>query len=299
MFEYTKTRSSHTPYTRPIWVAYLSLIKPGIVLGNIFALVAGFFLALSAHASIPYYFLLLWLVLGSCCVITAACIINNCIDYQIDKLMLRTQKRAIPSGEASRSVALGYGFSLLVLGIVILYWHVNIFTCLLGVLGFFIYVILYSIALKKHSEYAILIGSLSGAIPPVMGYSALSPNLDMSMFLLFIMFTSWQIPHSYAIAIFRQKDYERAYIPVYPAKHGFQASKRQSLFFIALFFLSSSLLFWHSYASYLILVANVFACVYWVYYALIYKAKSHEEWGRKTFIASIQVITFLCLLMIL
>ncbi|STE87925.1 protoheme IX farnesyltransferase [Escherichia coli] len=110
-----------------------------------------------------------------------------------------------------------YATLLGIAGFMLLWFGANPLACWLGVMGFVVYVGVYSLYMKRHSVYGTLIGSLSGAAPPVIGYCAVTGEFDSGAAILLAIFSLWQMPHSYAIAIFRFKDYQAANIPVLPS----------------------------------------------------------------------------------
>ncbi len=191
---------------------YFSLVKPGILMGNSITLLGGFFLAM--HGLQFEVMPLLWAWLGMSMVIASGCILNNFIDRDIDALMERTKKRPSVQGTVSLSVALWLAMMLVCCGMGILWYGANPLSSYLSGLGWFTYVVLYSLWLKRSSVWGTAIGGVAGAIPPVVGYVALVARLDYPAVLLFCVLFLWQIPHSYAIALYREQDYRVARIPV-------------------------------------------------------------------------------------
>lgn len=159
-------------------------------------------------------------LVGLSLVVASGCAINNCIDSDIDRKMQRTQTRVTVTGEMSLVAAFFHGLFLGVLGFAILVIYTNMTAVFFAAFGYIIYVGLYSLYMKRNSVYGTLVGSLSGAVPPVVGYCAVSGQFDTAAAILLVMFSLWQMPHSYAIAIFRFKDYEAANIPVLPVAKG-------------------------------------------------------------------------------
>ena len=160
---------------------YYQLIKPGIIRGNAIPATAGFFLASRGNVS---YLLLLETLAGISLVIASGCVFNNYLDRHIDKKMARTKNRAIVQGLVSKQQALTYASVLGLLGLIILAVHTNWLTVAIGVAGLFFYVIVYGIA-KRRSVHSTLIGSISGALPPVAGYTAVTGRLDAVAITLF------------------------------------------------------------------------------------------------------------------
>ncbi len=207
------------------------LTKPGIIYANAFTAAVGFLFACKWKID---WRLFASLVAGTSLVIASACVCNNYIDRDIDKKMARTRDRALASGAISGREALLFAGVLGVLGFAILALETNAFTVVIGAVAFIDYVILYGIS-KRRSVHGTVVGSISGAAPIAAGYVAVSGRLTLDAWLLFAIMVAWQMPHFYAIAIFREGDYAAAGIPVWPVRRGIASTKRQILFYIGAF----------------------------------------------------------------
>lgn len=174
---------------------YLQVTKPGIIFGNLISTVGGFLLATQGRLD---WTLLLATVAGLSLVVASGCAINNCIDRDIDARMARTQKRVLVTGDMSPKAALAHGFVLGAAGFATLAIWTNVLALCCALFGFLIYVGVYSLYMKRKSVYGTLVGSLSGAVPPVAGYCAASGRFDSGAAILLLMFCLWQMPHSYA-----------------------------------------------------------------------------------------------------
>lgn len=180
--------------------SYLQVTKPGIIVGNLISVVGGFLLAAKGHMD---HMLFIYTVIGVSLVVASGCAFNNLIDRDIDRKMERTKNRVLVKGLVSVNSTFMLAIVLGFLGFVILYFGANPLAMWLAVMGFMVYVFIYSLYMKRHSVYGTLIGSLSGAAPPVIGYCAVSNEFDTGALILLAIFSLWQMPHSYAIAIFR------------------------------------------------------------------------------------------------
>ena len=201
---------------------YLQVTKPGIIFGNLISVIGGFLLASKGHIDYPLF---VWTLLGVSLVVASGCVFNNYIDRDIDRKMERTKNRVLVKGLISPEASLVYATLLGIAGFMLLWFGANPLACWLGVMGFVVYVGVYSLYMKRHSVYGTLIGSLSGAAPPVIGYCAVTGDFDSGAAILLAIFSLWQMPHSYAIAIFRFKDYQAANIPVLPVVKGISVAK--------------------------------------------------------------------------
>ncbi len=274
--------------------AYYLLTKPGIILGNAITTVGGFALASKGHFD---FLLFLASLAGLFCVIAAACVFNNYIDRESDKKMARTKNRALVKGEISGRNALIFAALLTLLGFLMFSFYTNLLTVCVALIGFLVYVILYS-NLKHRTTYATLIGSIAGAVPPVIGYTAVSDCFDIGAFILFMTIVLWQMPHFFAIAIYQFNDYLAASIPVLPVKKGMQETKVQMLLYVIAFGMTASMLTVFGYTGYLYLAATVLLALAWLWLSIQgFKAANDKVWARKMFLFSLVIVPILSLLM--
>lgn len=273
---------------------YLSLTKPGIILSNILTAVGGFFLAAKGEVNIPLFFST---VLGLAFVIASACVFNNYIDRGIDAKMKRTKKRALARKIISLRNAIVYATVLGIAGFFLLFFYVNFLTAFIAFIGFFFYVVMYSVW-KRRSVFGTLVGSVSGAVPPVVGYCAVTNHFDLAALLLFVILVLWQMPHFYAIALFRYDDYAAASIPVLPIKKGILHTKIQVFFYILFFLLFSSLLTVFHYTGYFYFFVMVTFGVVWLGRAIQgFNVRDEKRWARKMFFFSLVIIVCFSLLL--
>ncbi|MFW3896309.1 protoheme IX farnesyltransferase [Pseudomonas putida CSV86] len=274
---------------------FIQITKPGIIFGNVLSVAGGFFLAAAGHVD---FMLFLATVIGTSLVVASGCVFNNWIDRDIDIKMERTKNRAMVQGAISSPVALAYGTLLGVAGLGLLLFKANALAALFGLIGFIIYVGFYSLYLKRKSVHGTLVGSLSGAMPPVIGYCAVSGTFDLAALTLLVMFSLWQMPHSYAIAIFRFNDYRAASIPVLPVARGVAAAKKQIIWYIVAFLVATLMLTIGGYAGLSYLAVAAAMGLYWLYMAWGgNKVADDRLWARKVFAFSIFTITALSVMM--
>ncbi|AIN19792.1 heme o synthase [Yersinia rochesterensis] len=274
---------------------YLQVTKPGIIFGNLISVVGGFLLASKGVIDYPLFLATLF---GVSLVVASGCVFNNYIDRDIDRIMERTKNRVLVKGLIDPKVSLIYATVLGIAGMLLLYVAANPLAMWLAVIGFVIYVGVYSLYMKRKSVYGTLIGSLSGAAPPVIGYCAVTGQFDMGALILLLIFSLWQMPHSYAIAIFRFKDYQAANIPVLPVIKGISVTKNHITLYILAFMVATLMLTLSGYAGYKYLVVAAAVSVWWLGMALRgYKATNDIVWARKLFVFSIIAITSLSVMM--
>jgi heme o synthase len=273
---------------------YYRLTKPGIIYGNTLTAAAGFLLG--SDGGIDFIGLLSVLA-GTALVIASACVINNYIDRDIDAKMKRTKKRALASGKVTGPQALAYAAVLGVAGFTILAMQTNLLTLCIGAIGFIDYVVFYTWS-KRHTVFATLIGSISGATSITAGYTAATGTFDIGALLLFIILVLWQMPHFYAIALFRQSDYVAAGIPVLPAVRGARHTKVQILLYITAFTAAVIALTASGVTGYIFAVAMCVLTGLWFRRGLQgFAAQDDKDWGRKMFLFSLNIILALSVLL--
>lgn len=263
---------------------YYKLTKPGIIYGNTLTAIAGFFVASEGKVNGP---LLFAIIVGLAFVIASACVLNNIIDRGIDKKMKRTKTRALVTGEISLRGASIYAVALGMVGFGTLFLFVNLLAVWLGAAAYVLYIAAYGIA-KRKTVHGTFVGSIPGALPPVAGYVAVTNSIDGTALLLFLILVLWQMPHFYAIAMFRQKEYEAANIPVLPIVKGHQATKNQILFYILLFIIAAQAL---PNTGVVYSVAMLVLGGLWLAKALQgFKTHDDEKWARGLFGFSLYVL---------
>jgi protoheme IX farnesyltransferase len=274
--------------------SYLQLIKPGITLSNTLTGIVGFLLA----ASILPFKLSTFIAsaAGIAFIIASACVINNVIDRDIDKRMKRTAKRDIANGKISIERAIVFASVLGIVGFGVTLIFTNVLTFILGIIAYVWYIVVYGLA-KRHTVWSTLIGAVAGALPPVAGYTALSGKIDAAAVILFLMMLLWQMPHFYAIAMFRQSDYASAKLPIWSVRYGTKSAKRQIILFAVLYGLASILLTLYGYTGIIYLDLSFAIGAYWVYRGIsIYNRYDDEKWARKMFGTSLLVLLVMCAL---
>ena len=270
---------------------YLFLTKPGILFGNFITTLGGFFLAAQGHVD---FLLLILTLLGTTLVVASGCVINNVIDQDIDHKMQRTQNRALVKKTISPSVALVYASVLGVIGFSILWFGVNPYSFLFAVIGFVVYVGFYSLWSKRTTIHQTVIGSISGASPPVIGYVSVTNEFDVAALLIFLAYGLWQMPHSWAIAIYRFDDYKNAGIPILPVARSIFRTKVECVIYIVLFAAVLNRLYCFGYTNVFFLITFNALTAYWLYLSLIgFKAENDQIWAKRFFLYSVILITLL------
>lgn len=265
--------------------AYYWLTKPGIIYGNLLAVGSGFFIA--ASRTDAYLALLAETAAAIALVIASACVFNNYIDRDIDKAMKRTSWRALASDTIPVRSALIFAFVLGLAGFTMLAAFTNRATFIVGLVGFIDYVAVYAWA-KRRSWHGTLVGSVSGSAPLVAGYTAVTARFDAGALLLFLIMAFWQMPHFYAIAMRRLKDYKAAGIPVLPAVKGMRAAKSQIIIYIAAFMVTDILLYALGYVGrFYVVIIGLYGAVWLSMGVKGFSAANDKRWAKKMFLYSL------------
>ena len=272
---------------------YYLVTKPGIILGNLVTVAAGFALASKGHLNVGVF---LATLVGLACVIASACVFNNYIDRHADEKMARTKNRPLVTGAISIRNAILFAISLGVFGILVLALFTNLLTVFIAASGFCIYVFLYSFW-KYRTAYATEIGSFAGGVPPLVGYCAASGSLDGGALLLFLMIALWQMPHFFAISMYRCEDYAAASIPVLAIKKGMTTTKVRMLLYIVAFLVVTLLLTLCGYTGMAYLTTAALLGTAWLWLCIKgFKSANDKLWARHMFRFSLIVIMALSIL---
>ncbi|GAB4221874.1 MAG: heme o synthase [Francisella sp.] len=276
---------------------YITLSKPGIIFGNLINLLGGFLLATHRSIGFEYLPLLIYVIIGVALIIASGCVFNNIYDKDIDSIMVRTQKRPLVNGSISVIQATIYGTILFILGCLVLYYFVNVLTLWLVIVGFVVYIGVYTV-FKRITRHATILGSISGAIPPVAGYTAVVNVLDYNALALFLIVFIWQMPHSYAISMLYMDDYKKVNLPTLPIVKGISYAKKSMLFYIFLFIISCTLPLSIGSADLFSFIICMFVALFWMYKSIkSYKNDNDIVFAKNVFKYSIIVITAVCLTM--
>lgn len=274
---------------------YFLVAKPGIVVGNLVSATAGFFLASKGRVD---GLALLGTVIGISLVVASGCVFNNCVDRNIDRKMIRTRNRALAKGLISLKDAVFYATFLCIAGLALLWAATNLLSVVIVVAGLAIYVGVYSLYMKRNSVYGASIGSLAGATPPLAGYCAVTGRLDVGAVILFAIFSLWQMPHCYAIAVFRFDDYTAASIPILPVRQGIAVARKHIVGYIVAFTAATLMLTFGGYTGYSTFAVATVLGLSWLYLAWSgYGASDERLWASKLFVFSILTIFILSVMM--
>lgn len=272
------------------WKDFLSLIKIGIVNSNLITTFTGMWLALhiSGLSFLGNLNTVLLTLIGSSLIIAGSCAINNYYDRDIDHLMERTKVRPTVTGKIQPNQALWSGILLVALGLIMLLMT-TVMAAVIGLIGVFTYVVLYTMWTKRRYTINTVVGSVSGAVPPLIGWTAVEGHIGVVAWVLFMILFIWQIPHFLSLAIKKTEDYRAANIPMLPVVHGFEVTKRQIIVWVACllplpFFLGS--------LGLPVVILGTLLNVGWLVLGLMgFRMKNIMKWATLMFIYSLNYMT--------
>ncbi|MEZ4286924.1 MAG: heme o synthase [Polyangiales bacterium] len=268
---------------------YISLTKPRITTMVVLTAAGGMWLAPGSIDPASAVGTLLTIAL----VVAAANALNCYLERDSDRLMQRTARRPLPDQRLNPTSALWFGAALGVIAVTALGILANPLTGVLGALALLSYVLVYT-PMKKITPQALLVGAIPGALPPLMGWTAATNQIQLPGVLLFALMFFWQIPHFIAISIFRQEEYDRAGLKVYPSVLGLRIAKRDSFLYALLLFASSVAVYATGMSGLLYLVLATGLGLWFVGTAARgFWAKDDLVWSKKLFVVSLVYISVL------
>lgn len=279
--------SSETETKQKLSVIVGQTVKTGIIKSNLIPMFAGLTLAMykSQYGLLEKLPEIIFATVGTALVIGAAGAFNNAYDRDIDAIMERTKSRPTATGVMSLKATLILATVMALLGLGSLF-AASPLASLMGFLGLFFYVVPYTMWTKRHTVWNTEVGSISGAMPPLIGWAAISNDIFHPASLgLFIVMVIWQMPHFYAIAIRKQLDYKSAGVPMLPVAKGMRRTYIQSNVYLILL-IASSVLF--SGLSMGIMLVALLLNVAWLVLSIYgYRNMEQEKWAKIMFIYSL------------
>jgi protoheme IX farnesyltransferase len=278
---------------RQVVADYLTLTKPKVQSLLLLTTVASMEIAGSPS---------LWLVVATCIggYLSAggAGAVNHWFDRDIDAQMKRTATRPIPSGRVAPAAALWFGIALATLSFVWLAATVNVLAAALALGGFLGYVFVYTVWLKRRTPQNIVIGGAAGAVPPLVGWAAVTGGLDLTALYLFAIVFFWTPPHFWALSLLMKDDYARVGVPMLPVVRGEAETRRQILLYTVLLFV----------LSFLPACAGLFGPLYHVFawllnlafigLAVVLYRRADRRWALRTYLFSLAYLASLFAVMV-
>ncbi len=222
-----------------LFAVCLALMKPKIIS---LLLVTTLGAMMVAAKGVPSLALIFWTMLGGTLSAGGANAINHVLDRDIDAIMYRTNRRPVPSGHISPKAAILFGSVLIVLSFILFYIMVNALAAVLSLIGALYYIFVYTIWLKRSTYHNITIGGVAGAIPPLVGWAAVTGQLDLTAWMLFGVVFLWTPPHTWALTLVVKRDYARVDVPMLPVVKGEEETRRQIVIYSWVYILFTLLL---------------------------------------------------------
>ena len=293
----TTSKTSPSPVvTLPLssrWAQFYALTKPRVVQLIVFCALIGMVLAVPGLPNLAELQLAalacagIWLVAG------AAAAFNCIVEQHIDARMRRTAWRPTAKGQLSNTETLAFSAALCALGSFILYVWVNPLTMWLTFATFVGYAVIYTVVLKPMTPQNIVIGGASGAMPPVLGWAAMTGAVGHEALILFLIIFLWTPPHFWALALYRVEDYRKSGLPMLPVTHGNEFTRLQIFLYTLVLFAACVMPFVFQMSGWLYLVAAVVLSAMFTWYGFKLWRVYSDELARKTFRFSLIHLTAL------
>lgn len=280
----------------PLWRAYWELTKPGVVALLMVTAVIGMFLATPGMVS---WRVLILGSLGMALAMMASAVINQIMDQRIDAIMARTHKRPLVQGRVNTRAALVFAAVLGLASLVILDVFINRLTAVLTFFGIIGYAFIYTLWLKRATPQNIVIGGLAGAIPPLLGWTAVTGEVHPHALLLVLIIFAWTPPHFWALAIHRRDEYAKADIPMLPVTHGLEFTKTAVLLYTVILFVIALLPYLTGMSGLIYLAGSTVLSAIFLVYAVRLKFRNDPKVPMKTFGFSITYLFLLFFVLLL
>ena len=271
---------------------FLELAKPRVVSLIVFCAVIGMFLAVPAGNPVPLAPLVAG-TLGIALVAGAAAAVNCLVERKIDAVMARTRARPLPRGELTSTQTLVFAGAVGGAGLWLLHSLVNPLTMWLTLGTFVGYAVVYTVVLKPLTPQNIVIGGASGAMPPVLGWAAVTGELAPEALLLFLIIFAWTPPHFWSLALYRAEEYARAGLPMLPVTHGRKFTQLHVLLYTLILAAASLMPFAYGMSGWLYLVAAAVLDGVFIAYAVRISVDYSDVLARRTFRYSILYLAVL------
>jgi protoheme IX farnesyltransferase len=262
------------------WRECYQLCKPKVVALIVFTAIVG--MLLSTDGMVPlgtFVFATIGIGLGA----ASGAAINHFVDQRVDAIMERTQNRPLPQGHLTPRMALAFAISIGILSMLILYFLVNPLTALLTFISMVGYAIVYTMFLKRATPQNIVLGGAAGAAPPILGWAAMTGEVNYDALLLFLIIFVWTPPHFWALAIKRRKEYAKADIPMLPVTHGVIFTKYHILLYTLLLFAVTLMPFVTQMSGLIYLAGAIALGIGFIYHATKLCCTEGDQHSMKTF----------------
>ena len=265
--------------------SYINLCKPKIVLLLTVTALVGMLLSINFYSNILDG---LASLLGFALLAGASAALNQIFDRETDKNMNRTKKRPLASGEISLFSALTFTVILLFVGSSLLLYFSNLMTLLITTFGFIFYSLIYTIYLKWATPQNIVIGGLSGALPPLIGWTAVNNDISLLPLTLVLVIFLWTPPHFWPLAIDRLEEYKKEGVPMMPIAKGVSRTKKEMVVYAILLLAASLAPFFYGLTGYFYVISTTALNLYFIYLCIAYLNDRENELSMKIFNFSVK-----------
>ena len=265
--------------------SFVTLCKPKIVLLLTVTALVGMLLAVEFYSNI---FNSLASLLGFALLAASSAALNQIFDRESDKNMARTKERPLASGDISLVQALTFTTILLFVGSSLLLYFSNLLTLLITTFGFIFYSLVYTIYLKWATPQNIVIGGLSGALPPLIGWTAVTNEVSLLPLILVLVIFLWTPPHFWPLAIDRINEYEKEGVPMMPIAKGVTRTKKEMVVYAVLLLGASLAPFFYNLTGYFYLISTILLNLYFIYLCISYLDDKDNQLSMKIFNFSVR-----------
>ena len=266
-------------------LSFLDLCKPKIVLLLTLTALVGMLLTIEFYSNI---FSGLGSLLGFAFLAASSAALNQIFDRETDKNMERTKKRPLAKGDITLSQALTFTAVLLFVGSSMLLYFSNLLTLLITTFGFIFYSLVYTIYLKWTTPQNIVIGGLSGALPPLIGWTAVTNEISLLPLILVLIIFLWTPPHFWPLAIDRMEDYKKEGVPMMPIAKGVSRTKKEMVIYAILLLGASLSPFFYGLTGYFYLISTTTLNLYFIYLCISYLNDENNQLSMKIFNFSVR-----------
>ena len=273
------------------WRDFYELTKPRVVMLIVFTAIVGMFVSVPGWpGAVPLVFGTLGIGLAA----SSAAVFNHVLDARIDIQMMRTRGRPLPQGKLTEKAALIFASGLCVISMIILWFIVNPLTAVLTFCSLIGYAVVYTVWLKRATPQNIVIGGAAGAAPPILGWTAVTNEVQSGALLLFLIVFVWTPPHFWALAIARKEEYAKVDIPMLPVTHGEAYTRLNILLYTVLLVLVTIMPYLIGMSGLIYLSSAIILDIFFLSYAIrMYREPSDKELPMQTFKFSISYLGFL------
>ena len=276
--------NSRSFFSHEAFKSFYALTKPRVCALIVFTAIIGMFLATPGMVPLDILF---FSSIGIAFVSGAAAAFNCLIEEKIDAKMARTRGRPLPLGQVSQKETIVFSVLLGGLGLLMLYFFVNSLTMWLTLVTFFAYAVIYTIFLKPATPMNIVIGGASGAMPPLLGWAAVTNQVTPEALILFLIIFCWTPPHFWALALYRRKEYEKVGMPMLPVTHGEKYTRLQIVLYTIILVIVTMMPFSVGMSGLIYIIFATLLNAYFLYYTVMLYRQYSDKLSMKIFRYSI------------